>query len=484
MSTKSIRIIAVLAVWLIAVPAQAVKGKGGLNPPPIRSALRFEITKLDVATVGIQWASRFNWVKILTREDDPIVAAVRMKDERFLNTLVLDAAVRLDLIEKFIEDAESQLGGTQVTIVNGTELPLVRGRTRPAAPSLGAFPASGGSDASVDHALETMLDVIASCQGGSGSPIADGDGQCFDSTSGSCHAGGEGKSSQGGWRPPGTPTQGQLDQFNAIKDEPAGDPFGGGRGNAWALMIRSVIDLLVRSGEQPPDETGTSEEGHDDAEGCEGSEEECSEEAPPPSSSPAPQPTPAPGSGDASGGAPAPAPSPSPNGGSPGDAGMPSEDSTCDTAAVAAAMVVELCDAADWQTYDCQKTVRAANGCADTRLINPAPDGESTCNGEGMTDAELDAFECRRRGMIAQPGEEGTTCKPSRTKVGILPPSTVDLCHDPRALVDAETCATLSAGVGGGPSAPGSGSGPGVGQPGPGQPGLGNPAGKDTPKRK
>lgn len=176
---------------------------------------------------------------------------------------------------------------------------------------------------------------------------------------------------------------------------------------------------------------------------------------------------------------------------------MPSEDSTCDTAAAAAQLFVELCDAADWQTYDCQKMVRAANGCADSKLINPDPEGDGTCNGAGMTDAELDALECRRRGMIARPGEDGTMCKPSRGSAVILPPSTVDLCSDPRALVDAETCAMRGAGAGGSTPGAGTGSGPGQpspgqpgpGQPGPGKPGLGKPgsgtpAGKDTPQRK
>ncbi len=476
MRTKHKTTIAILAGWLAIAPvaAQAATGKGGVgaNGKGGNGQLvsRFTVTKLDRRTVGLQWESRLNWVKILTRRDDPLVAARRLPDGRFLNTLILDAKVRLDLIQKFIEDGERE-GSTRVGSINGAELPLERGDRRPALSSLGGFPAPGGSDASVDRAIDTMIDVIDSCRGTSGSPIAaGGDGQCFDNPSGSCHAGGEGKSSGEGSRPRGELSEAQKEMLRDLKNEPSGDPMGGGRGVAWAFLVKSLWNYFTY---EEPEETGSSEEGHDDAEGCEGTEEECEGSAPQASPAPAPQATPAPGaSPGGSGGQPTPAPTA--NGAASGGAGMPGEESTCDAAAVAAAWIFEYCEAADWQTYDCQKTVRLMNGCADSALINPAPEGGDECNGEGLTADEIATLECKRRSMIAQPTPDGIVCESRRPSLDGFPSPTMDLCSNPRALVDEETCAAISAGASGGSSNPG-GSRPGPGQPGPSQPGPGKP---------
>lgn len=138
-----------------------------------------------------------------------------------------------------------------------------------------------------------------------------------------------------------------------------------------------------------------------------------------------------------------PVPSTRPTG---GDATMPAdrdEGSSCANARQAWQRFKALCDAADWQTYVCQKLVASLNGCPDPALVLITPDGDGVCAAwSGTFDVEKENCERKKGIMIpsGDPGDRAMCDKPdvhqpaTVTSAELGGPISGDPCLDPRAM--------------------------------------------------
>lgn len=115
---------------------------------------------------------------------------------------------------------------------------------------------------------------------------------------------------------------------------------------------------------------------------------------------------------------------------------------TCKEAQLAWFNFKNQCGQSSWSSYTCLTFVNMANGCPDSALILPTPDGDHKC-GRQMTSAEMAELRkkiCEKRQGLMNPGPDGGLARCSekaRTFVTFQPGH---LCNDPRALWREESC--------------------------------------------
>jgi hypothetical protein len=351
-------------------------------------------------TVALTWRSRTNWARLLDRATDPIGSTVLRPDGSFENLVLVRSSESLDDIVSYIEDVDVR---TAPEGASGPSLaPGGRGGAR------GNFPISTGGDQSIQHAIDVMNNVITSCSDTGGTSMIEADGDVNRT-------------------------------LNAIKDDAnnahdfSGGADNGNRGLAFAGLVADIVQRIYNAAtdddDAPPPsdddqcvvnddgscttgsedgDTETSSDGDDDPEGSDGAA------------------TPA--------AAPAPAPAAAPSAGMPGidDGDRP----RCGDARATAEQITSDCNEVKWQTSLCQAFARAANGCLDSRLIDPGPEGDVPCSGAGMSEDEYLQKRCEERNRIAQPGLDGDLrCVKPDLAGKALPDSRNDLCSDPRAQV-------------------------------------------------
>lgn len=106
--------------------------------------------------------------------------------------------------------------------------------------------------------------------------------------------------------------------------------------------------------------------------------------------------------------------------------------SKCEQLAAWWAMKKAHCESSNWQTYDCQETLRIFTGCADPALVMPTPDGDGVvCPHVGsMTNEDFRRISCEKKSMVMMPSGFGTQLCVSP---GNLHAPSRDICLDPRA---------------------------------------------------
>ncbi|MEZ5308273.1 MAG: hypothetical protein R2684_14100 [Pyrinomonadaceae bacterium] len=158
---------------------------------------------------------------------------------------------------------------------------------------------------------------------------------------------------------------------------------------------------------------------------------------PNPAPSPVVSPVPTPGAtpNPAPGASPTPSPGSSPNPSPSPSAGIPCDEcraGNCEAMASWWARTSAMCDKNGWQTYECSSIIRKLNGCVDSALILPGPDGDLTCQPrQEWTSEDTQTALCKRSKMFEgnMLGAE-TDCTPARLDGDQLRPN---ICNDPRA---------------------------------------------------
>lgn len=161
--------------------------------------------------------------------------------------------------------------------------------------------------------------------------------------------------------------------------------------------------------------------------------------SPPPSSTPAPSnpkstpvnPAPSPNTTPAPNTTPTPntAPSSTPS------SSVPCEDCknrSCEAMASWWASIAALCDENGWQTYQCSSIVRMMNGCVDSALILPGPDGDLTCPiRRKSSPAESKGRACEMSRQFAAIVDDQRGCEmPKLTNA----PGSGNICNNPQAM--------------------------------------------------
>ena len=354
-------------------------------------AVRIETVRVNKATVALEWTSRLNWARLLDRRDDPIASTARRPGNRFENVLLLDPDSDLATVVDYVLDVEARASDVE----DGLPGAFAGGR-RP------AFPAVG--DRSPGEALDTLGDVLLACQEGEpGLFASDGDG---------------GRKIGG--------VSGEALQHAKDFD---GAPDNGNRGVAFAKMFVDFIDA-ISDDDEPEPEPAPEPEPEDDEQCQENADGKCNEGGENPDDGQS-----QPGTDDPEG-TPAPA-----DGGQPAPSGTqtPSEDGQrCGGLEVFTA----VCDGIEWQSPTCRAFVRHVNGCADEALINPGPEGDTSCSAEGGSDTELRELECAQRGGIALPGPDGQlVCRTADLEQLPDVGNQFDPCNNPEAQGTDEMCA-------------------------------------------
>jgi hypothetical protein len=353
-------------------------------------AVEVEVLRMDADTAALRWTGRLNWARLLDEPRDPIASTVRLADERFENLLLLAAAGDLAAAVDYVEDVE----GRAADVVNG--LPGGFG----GAGGRGRFP--GIDDRAAADVAAALPGLLPACDEGAPSMFAE---RKVGGTSG--------------------------ETFDAARDpNAAGD--NGNRGLALAKVVMDIIDAFSDDDEpttppadDPPadDEQCTENADGSCTEGGENDDEQQSQEG-----KDDPEGTPAP--------APAPAPASDPG----------SDEGGC---ARDLETFVSVCESLEWQSPTCRAFVQFTNGCADEALINPGPEGEAPCSGQGMSDAEYRELQCEARQGIMQPAPDGElvcrTIEPGLPAPGLR----LDPCNCPEAQ-GTEECAEQGGIVGGG----------------------------------
>jgi hypothetical protein len=370
-------------------------------------AVRVETIRVSEATTAVVWTGRLNWARLLDRIDDPIASTARRPEERFENVLLLDPSSDLVTVVEYVADLEARATDVEGGLPGAlTGLP----GGRPAFPGVG--------DRSPDAALDALGELFLACE--------EGEPGLFESD----------RDGDGGRKIGGVSGE-------AVRN--AGGDLGadnGGRGLAFARLVVDIIDKLSEPDEPEPDPPSDSEpadteqcvenadgkcneggENPDDEQSQEGSDDpEGTDDTPPAGGGTQP----APGAGQ----------KPASDPGSP-------DGETCGGIEA----FTTVCDSIEWQSPTCRAFVRHMNGCADESLIDPGPDGDTTCSGEGMSAEEVRQLECERRGGIAQPGPDGQlVCRTVDVGQRIDLLDRFDPCNNPEALTTDEMCAQQGGG--------------------------------------
>jgi hypothetical protein len=353
-------------------------------------AVEIAQVRVDEETVALVWSSRINWARFLDRLDDPIASSVRFPGDLFRNQLLLDAAGDVESVLDYLRDIEARAedvdDGLPESLRGG-------GGGRPAFPSI--------DDHGAQEAVDVLLQVAEACSEGEPSMFADGGGFRLGGKSG--------------------------DVFKDAQD-PNSASDNGNRGIAFAKLVADIVNSFLDDDDDadppadpPPAEPVDGQCTEPDEDG------QCADE-------PA-------GGGDQPSSTTSttvpPPPPPPPSTGSP--AGDPGTDGQ--TCAMTMETMTALCESMDWQTPNCRAIVRAVNGCVDESLINPGPEGEYACSGEGMSEEEVFELQCEAKGGIAQPapGEE-MVCVFRDPNAAPPVPVGLNPCNSPEAQGIEEMC--------------------------------------------
>ena len=345
---------------------------------------------VDKETVALVWTSRINWARFLDRLDDPIASSVRFPGDVFRNQLLLDAAGDVEAVLDYLRDLEARAAdiddGLPGSLRGG-------GGARPAFPSI--------EDHSAQEAVDVLLRVAEACSEGEPSMFAADGGRRIGGTSGST--------------------------FKDAQDPNAGSD-NGNRGIAFAKLVADIVNAIVDDDDDadPPADPPPAEP--EDGQCIEGDDDgQCPDDP----QGGADQP-----SSTTSTTVPPPPPPPPSSGSSASDPGT--DGQSC---AMSMETMTALCESMDWQTPNCRAIVRVINGCVDESLINPGPEGDYSCSGEGMSDEEAFEMRCEAQGGIAQPapGEE-LVCVYRDPAAAPTIPVGLNPCNSPEAQGNEEMC--------------------------------------------